>query len=275
MQTFQGKVAVVTGAPSPIGPASAEGCAQEGMNERYAARTMKRGTAMSTVGDSGAIEFSLASQVRRLLPSFIYSAVIPIAIYLLATHLLHLGNDPALLLAAVSPLTGTIIDFLRQRQHRQLSPLGVFGFAGLAVSGATALLFHSPRLLVVSGSTMDGVVGVLMLGSVVTGQPLIVAFALHGVTSAEARVRMKEHLMAPALHHHLQVLTVMWGLGLLLILVAAVALTFALPLTEVAVIRPIMDPLVIIGLLFCTAGYRWYAMRRQAERRGHGEKTGA
>jgi intracellular septation protein A len=292
MQTFQGKVAVVTGAASGMGRAlggrSAQGAMTLGSSsrntvapcqgatgrpERHEAQVMKRGVAVSTVDGSGAEEFSLGRQVVRLVPSFIYSAVIPVGIYLLATDLLHLGHIPALLLAAVSPVAGTVIDFLRT--ERQVSVLGVFGFAGLVVAGVSALLLHSPRLILVSGSMMNGMMGLLMLGSVVIGQPLIVALALHGVTSAEARLRMKERLMAQSLHRHLQVLTVMWGLGLLLLLAASVVLTFTLPLTTVIVIGPFMGHLAIVGLLACTAGYRWYYMRRQAQRRGQAGQTSA
>jgi hypothetical protein len=233
----------------------------------------ERGIAMSALDGSGAPAFSLGSMLVRLLPSLVYSAIIPIAIYLLAIHLLHLGTIPALLVASLSPLVGTIIDLVRQRR---VSVLGVFGFAGIVAKVLSALLFHNPRLVLIGDSMLGGVLGLLLLGSVLIGQPLIVALAVSmPATSPEERRKMKERLMAQALHRHLQILTAIWGIGLLLELAASVVFTFTLPLTAAVVVRTIMSRLVIVGLLALTAGYRWYVMRGRALGGGPADTTDA
>src|SRR2546423_1570645 len=104
--------------------------------------------------------------LRRLLP-----ALIPYFVYRVGTEHYHLTAVSALLLAALSPAVGSLIEFARKRQ---LSVLGVFSLVGIVAKVASALLFHAPRLVLVSDSLLTGVYGLLLLGSVLVGKPVTV-----------------------------------------------------------------------------------------------------
>src|SRR5437868_6760858 len=151
--------------------------------------------------------------LRRLLPALVYAALIPYLVYRVGTEHYHLTAVSALLLAALSPVLGSLIEYARKRQ---LSVLGVFSLVGIAAKVASALLFHDPRLVLVSDSLLTGVYGLLLLGSVLIGKPVTVVLAANMyATSPEQRVQMKQRLQASGAHLHVLVLTAMWGLGLL------------------------------------------------------------
>ena len=63
----------------------------------------------------------------RLLLTLIYAALVPYLIYRVGTERYHLSAVNALLLAALSPAIGTLIEFVRKRQ---LSVLGLFALVG-------------------------------------------------------------------------------------------------------------------------------------------------
>ena len=96
----------------------------------------------------------------RLLLTLIYAALVPYLIYRVSTERFHLSPVNALLLAALSPAVGSLIEFVRKRQ---LSVLGVFALVGIAAKVASALLFHDARLVLISDSGLPGVFGLLLL----------------------------------------------------------------------------------------------------------------
>jgi len=206
----------------------------------------------------------------RLLLTLIYAALVPYLIYRVATSRYHLSAVNALLLAALSPAVGSLIEFVRKRQ---LSVLGLFALVGIAAKVVSALLFHDPHLVLISDSLLTGVYGLLLLGSVLIGKPLtVVLVANMYATSPEQRAQMKQRLQASGTHRHVLVLTAMWGLGLLLLLAISVLLTYTLPIATVVLIRPVIDYGMIAALVMGTVAYSSVVLqirkRRQSARKG-------
>lgn len=197
--------------------------------------------------------FSRRAIRTRILFTLIYAAVVPFLIYRVANSRFHLSAVNALLLAAIAPALGSLIEFV---QKRQLSVLGLFAFAGIGAKVVSALLFHDPHLVLISDSLLSGVIGLLLLGSVLIGNPVTVVLVTNmDATSPEQRAQMKQRLQASALHRHVQRLTAMWGVGLLLLLVISVLLTYTLPIATVVLIRPLIDYGMIAALAACTTAY--------------------
>jgi hypothetical protein len=169
----------------------------------------------------------------------------------------------ALLLAALSPAVGSLIEFV---QKRQLSVLGVFAFAGIAAKVASALLFHDPHLVLISDSLLSGVFGLLLLGSVLIGKPVTVMLVTNMYASSpEQRAQMQQRLQASGSHRHVLILTAMWGVGLLLLLAVSVLLTYTLPIATVVLIRPVTDYGIIAALVAATIAYG-FAVRKRWQR---------
>lgn len=189
----------------------------------------------------------------RLLLTLIYAALVPYLIYRVATERYHLSVVNTLLLAALSPAVGTLIEFVRKRQ---VSVLGVFALVGIAAKVVSALLLHDARLVLISDSLLTGVYGLLLLGSVLIGKPVTVVLATNMyATSPEQRTQMKQRLQASGAHRHVLILTAMWGIGLLLMLAISVLLTYTLPIATVVLVRPVIDYGVIAALVAGTVAY--------------------
>lgn len=189
----------------------------------------------------------------RILPTLIYAAIIPYLLYRIGSEHFHLSAVDALLLAAVSPAVGSIIELVWKRQ---LNVVSLLVFVGITVKVVSALLFNNARLVLISDSLVTGFIGLLLLGSVLIGKPLVVALATSMYAkSPEESAKMKQSLQASGVHRHLLILTSIWGVGLLLLLVISVLLTYTLPIALVVLIRPLCDYGVIAILVMATIAY--------------------
>lgn len=205
----------------------------------------------------------------RILFTLIYAALVPYLIYRVGTERYHLSAVNALLLAAISPTLGSLIEFVRKRQ---LSVLGLFAFVGIAAKIVSALLFHDARLVLISDSLLSGVFGLLLLGSVLLGKPLTVVLATNMyATSPEQRTQIKQRLQASGVQRYVLILTAMWGVGLLLLVAISVLLTYTLPIATVVLVRPAIDYGMIAALIAGTVAYGYVLRvrkRRQSAREG-------
>jgi intracellular septation protein A len=208
--------------------------------------------------------FSPQAVRRKLLPTLIYAAIGPFLLYRVGTGHFHLSAVNALLLAALAPAAGSLIAYVRTRQ---VSVLGLVAFVGIATKVVSALLFHNARLVLISDSLLSGVFGLLLLGSVLIGKPVVVMLATSMYAqSPEQRAQLAQRLQASGLRRHLNVLTTMWGVGLLLMLAFSVLLAFTLPVASVLLIRPVIDFGVIGALIAGTIAYRWSVLRDRQRR---------
>jgi hypothetical protein len=207
----------------------------------------------------------------------IYAALVPYLLYRVGSERLHLSAVNALLLAALSPVAGSLIEFVRKRR---LNVLGLLVLVGIAAKVLSALLFHSARLVLISDSLLSGVYGLLLLGSVLIDKPVVVVLVTSmSAASPEQREQMKQRLQASGVHRHLLVLTTMWGVGLLLIPAISVLLTYTLPIATVVLIRPVINYGIIAALVAGTIAYGYVLrvrMRRRDAREGlqDGSKMG-
>jgi hypothetical protein len=212
--------------------------------------------------------FSRRAIRMRILFTLIYAAIVPFLIYRVATSRFHLSAVNALLLAALAPALGSLIEFVRKRH---LSVLGLFAFAGIGTKVASALLFHDPHLVLISDSLLSGVIGLLLLGSVLIGKPVTVMLMTNMyATSPEQCAQMKQRLQASGAHRHVLLLTAMWGMGLLLLPVISVLLTYTLPIATVVLIRPVIDYGMIAALAAGTLAYG-LVIRKRWRRAQEGE----
>jgi hypothetical protein len=222
---------------------------------------------MSNLQVSQQPPFSLSMLRRKLLPPIIYAAVIPYIIYRVGTERYHLPPVDALLLAALSPVCGSLIEFARKRQ---LSILGLFALVGIVAKVVSALLFHDPRLILISDSLMSGVWGLLLLGSVLIGKSVVVLFIanLSGRKSPEERAQLEQRLQDPAFRRHVLILTTVWGVVLLLHQAISIPFTYTLPLSLVVLLRPVVGYGMIAVLIAVTAFYGYIVRsKKMSDRR--------
>lgn len=187
---------------------------------------------MSTQNISGTRRIWLA-----LLPVLIYNVVLPYIIYRLASP--HVPTTSALLLAAIPPAISTAIELLRRRR---LNLLGTLVLVGIAIRILSALLLKDIRLILISDSLMIGVYGILALASLLIGKPLLQTLAINMLANTPSAEREQfEKRWREAGSSYFTFITALWGIGLTLVLVVSILLTYTLTVQQFVLIGPIIQ----------------------------------
>jgi intracellular septation protein A len=179
-----------------------------------------------------------------LLTNLLYMAVLPIVIYHVASSSLSMVD--ALLLAALPPALRTMFGLLKQGR---LNLLGVLALVSIAVKLLSGLAFQDPRLVLVSASLVTGVHSVLLLSSLLFGQPLLQTLARNmlATTPSAGSEQLTRRWDEPQVRSFFTLLTALVGGGLLIECIVRCILVFRLSVSQFLVISPIVH----YGLLGC------------------------
>jgi hypothetical protein len=214
-----------------------------------------------------------AARDRSRLQSLAMIAVFDVAGPLVAYWLLRsngLSAVTSLVLSGVFPAVGVAINFIRD--HR-IDAIGVLVLAGIVVGTALGLLSGNARLVLVEGSVPTAVFGVLCLGSLWSGAPLMYRFASEFIGVDTPRGREFQALsqntgpVGQGFRHVFRVMTIVWGIGFLAEAAARVVIVELTSTGTAFAVSKVM-PYVVAGALGAwTFGYGNWA-RRRGERAG-------
>jgi intracellular septation protein A len=176
------------------------------------------------------------------------------------------STTTALLLSSLPPIIWSLLQLVRSRK---LDVLSLLVIAGIAASLVATLFGGNPRLLLVRESFITGIFGLVFLGSLWLPRPLVFSLAKATVAKegiAEAQFAGKWSI--PGFRHTFYLMTVVWGVGLIVQAVLQVILAFALSIEQDLVVSPIVGYGVYLGLFGWSF---WYGKRR----RKRGERLAA
>jgi hypothetical protein len=200
------------------------------------------------------VKAALEVVVNFILPFLIYS-------YGAGT----LGAVRALMAASAPPILWSIIAFVGERKVDAISILVLSGIALslLAFAGGGGVKFLQLRENLVAG-----LVGLVFLGSVAIGKPLIYQLARAGTRRRSAdRAQAFEALRDdPRFRRDMMVATLVWGLGLLAACALNCVLVFMISIKQYLLISA---PISYASLALLTAWTFWYVplSKRRAEAR--------
>ncbi len=158
----------------------------------------------------------------------------------------YVGEVHAIMASAVPPMAWSIVEFIRRRTFDAVSIL-VLGGIGLSLVGFA--LGGSPRLLLMRESLITGIIGLVFLGSVVIGRPLIEVLARAALArQAAVEGKAEEWEESPGLRRAFCVMTAVWGCGFVAETCLRVVLVFSLPVGKALVAGPVVG-YSVIGLL--------------------------
>jgi intracellular septation protein A len=169
----------------------------------------------------------------------------------------------SLVLSGVFPAVGVAIKFSRDRR---VDAIGVLVLAGIAVGTLLGLLSGNARLVLVEGSVPTAVFGVVCLGSLWSGRPLMYRFAIEFIGADTPRGREFESLWQYwEFRRVFRVMTIVWGVAYLAEAAARVVIVEMTSTGTALVISKVM-PYVVAGLLvaWMIAYGNW--SRRRGER---------
>ena len=196
------------------------------------------------------------------------NAVLPFIIYSLTDK--RLGDVGALIASSVPPIAWSIVQFVRSRTVDALSVLVVIGIALslLALWGGGGAKFLQLRENLVTGA-----IGLVFLGSVAIGRPLIYYLARAGMRRRgdSSELADFENLRDNAYFKRtMRVMTLVWGFGLVLRTALAAILVFSVPIPTYLAIHPVLGYATMGALAGWTL---FYARRQQA--RGRARRAAA
>lgn len=146
--------------------------------------------------------------------------------------------------SAVPPLGEAALTIARERR---VGFLGALVISMVALGAALSAVTGSPRFMFAKDGWMTGIVGLVFLLSL-RGRPVIHRI-LASVTKGERRAQLDRNWeVSPAFRRLMQVLTAVWGVGLVLDSGVRVALAYTLPVDSVMLWTTVQYVVLFVGL---------------------------
>jgi uncharacterized membrane protein (DUF485 family) len=170
-----------------------------------------------------------------------------------------IGQVDALLAASLPPILWSMIEFAWRRQVDAVSLLVI---AGIVLSLLAFFGGGSARFLQLRENLVTGVIGLVFLGSVAAGKPLIYLLARAGMArKSAAEAKAFEQLRGDRYFEaSMTIMTLVWGAGLVAQTALACALVFAMPIATYLIVSPVLGYGVMAALAVWTY---FYSKRRR------------
>jgi hypothetical protein len=184
--------------------------------------------------------------------------VAPFIIYSLTSD--QLGDVGALLASSVPPILWSGFELIR---HRRIDALSLFVLGGIALSMLAALGGGGARMLQLREKLVTAVIAVIFLGSAAIGRPVVYELARATMRRRNAEddlAKLEELRNDLQFRRMMMIMTVVWGVGLVIDVAIGAALVFSLSIEQYLIVGPIVG-YANMGLLALWTF--WYG------RRGH------
>lgn len=186
--------------------------------------------------------------------------VVPYLIYSYAQP--HYGDVHALIASSAPPIVWSIIEFAR---HRRADFISVFVLLGIALSLLAFIGGGGMKFLQLREQLVGVLFSFLFLGSAAIGHPIIYEMARAGLRRANQTSELERF---ESLRDHgpfrrtMTLITLVWGFGLLLSALIAIALVYTLSIKEFLIVNPMLGYATMGPLALWTF---WYARRRRRQ----------
>ncbi len=189
---------------------------------------------------------------RRMLPNLLINGGAPFLINYLAAP--HMSSVDALLLASSVPALFTVGSLILKKR---IDAVGLLVVVGLLLSVVFALLFKSPQLLLLQGTAVTGLFGVVMLISLLFPRPALFYLIRSIVTQNDAQriASFNADWAFPQFRSCYRVMTIVWGCVTLIQLMLLVVLVFNLPISLMLIVGPMLNYGVIIPVAHWNSVY--------------------
>jgi hypothetical protein len=180
------------------------------------------------------------------------SLVIPLIVIQV---LLHRGVPPVIALAAatVFPLGEMVYEALHTKR---VGVIALVSFVGIVAGFGLSFATGNAIFALLKDSLFTCVFGVLFLASLATPRPLIYRLNLDlAGTDPQARAASEALWEYPAARHVFRLITLVWGVGLLLEAGARVVAALTLPIGSATAVSPLIAVVAISGQLVWTVLY--------------------
>jgi intracellular septation protein A len=181
--------------------------------------------------------------LRRMLPNLLINAGAPFMINYLAAP--HMSSVDALLLASSVPALFTLGSLIWKKR---IDAVGLLVVVGLLLSIVFALLFNSQQLLLLQGTAVTGLFGIVMLISLLFPRPVLFYIVRSVMTQNDAQriASFNADWAFPQFRSCYRLMTSVWGIVTMLHLLLLIVLVFSLPTSLMLMVGPILNFGIII-----------------------------
>ena len=200
-------------------------------------------------------KIAVEATVNFILPYIIFAFAQP-----------HYGDVEALILSSVPPILWSIVEFA---WHRRIDALSMLVLLGIVLSLAAVASGGSARFLQLREKLVTVIIGLVFLGSALIGKPLIYQLArAQMVRNSSDELEEFEALRSNKYFRRtMMVLTVVWGLGLLVDAATSIALVYTLSIKTYLAVNPFVSYGFMGGLSLWTFLYVRLQRQKGAARR--------
>ena len=200
-------------------------------------------------------KIAVEATVNFILPYIIFAFAQP-----------HYGDVEALILSSVPPILWSIVEFA---WHRRIDALSMLVLLGIVLSLAAVAGGGSARFLQLREKLVTVIIGLVFLGSALIGKPLIYQLArAQMVRNSSDELEEFEALRSNKYFRRtMMVLTVVWGLGLLVDAATSIALVYTLSIKTYLAVNPFVSYGFMGGLSLWTFLYVRLQRQKGAARR--------
>ena len=193
--------------------------------------------------------------IKELLPSLIFGAALPIAVYFAVRP--HLSTDAeGLIVAGSVSVVWILIQFVRKRQIDFVGAIVLFGFLVGVVS--STLLGGNAYVLKVRDAFFTALFGIACIVTIYTHDRPALFYVSRYLSAGNdpAKVAAYNQLHEiPTARHVFRVLSVVWGIGLVIEATARMTLAEALHTSTYVAVSPFITAIVIGSLFAFTVVY--------------------
>ena len=206
----------------------------------------------------------LRNSGARIAAEVMVNFILPFVIYVWAEH--PLGEVRALLASSAPPILWSLVEFAR---HRRIDALSMLVLAGILLSVLAVLGGGSVRFLQLREKLVTVVIGLIFLGSVILGRPLIYELArANMLRKSKAEAAQFEALRVHAgFRRTVTIMTLGVGVGLIADAGVSVLLVFTLSIRDYLIVGPVVGSALLGGLVLWVFWYGRRARRRSEARR--------
>jgi intracellular septation protein A len=206
------------------------------------------------------------SALANWIATLTVNVVLPFATYVLLTRALGTSEVTALLASGIWPVLEIGYTMVKQRVVDEFS---VFVLIGIVIGVVTTLFSADARAVFLKDSITTGLIGVVMLVTLVVGRPLTFYLGRRFATDGSAVQRQwwNELWQYPRFRRVQRSIGLMWGVTLLGEAMIRALLTLTLGTEPMVLVNNIVPLVVIAGLVFFTIAI---GRRAQAAAARHG-----
>jgi hypothetical protein len=185
-----------------------------------------------------------------MLPGVLTNVVAPTLVGILARPYMSTSN--VLFLSSVVPALSVLWHLIVKKW---IDAVGVLVVAGLLIAAAFALLFTNPRILLLQGYVAGGLIGIMMLISLLFPRPFLFYFLRSIRTQSDPAsfgIFNSNWSLFPRFRSFYRTLTAVWGCVSVAQLLLLVVLAFTLPIALTSVLSSILSIGILIAMVYWT-----------------------